>query len=202
MAKKTFQQINFVTGVVDGTLAYDFDVPGYFPEEEAPVPVRVPRRRRRSGTREQEWVREDSYEQSETRGEAIVSQLGGIMTALSAVGTIAAVALLLLVLLAKIQLIGISASALSMEKQINELENEHSRLTVRYEQVFNLKDVEETAIGVLGMQEPHEDQIYYLTGVSSADKAVVITHEDTGMFSLGLEDIMSSARSYLKALVN
>ena len=200
MAKKTFQQINFVTGVVDGTLAYDFDSPGIFTEEET---VAVPRRRRdrRQRLRQPEWVREEAYEQAPAQESAAVRSVDGLLTVVSAVGTVVAIALLMLVLLAKIQLVGISASALNYEKQISELESQNNRLTVRYEQVFNLKDVKETAIAELGMQEPHEDQIYYLTGVSSADKAVVITREDAGMFSLGLEDIMRSARSYLEALI-
>lgn len=199
MAKKTFQQINFVTGVVDGTLAYDFDVPGYFPEEEEDV-IRVPRHRRGRRVKEREWVREEqAAEERVSFGEA-ADRIGAVMRGVAAVGAVVAVALLVLVLLAKIQLIGISSQALSYESQISELENQHSRLTVQYEQVFNLKDVEEVATAELGMQEPREDQIYYLTGVSSADKAVVIKREDAGMFSLGVEDILGSVRSYLSTL--
>lgn len=197
MAKKTFQQINFVTGVVDGTLAYDFDVPGYFPEEES---VSVPKPRRARRAREQEWVREDARGAEEARRAGAISKLGVIVNVVAAVGSIAAVALLLLVLMAKIQLIGISSQALACEEKISDLETQHSRLTVQYEQIFNLKDIEETAVNELGMQEPREDQIYYLTGVSSADKAVVISRQDADMFSLGVEDIIESATSYLATL--
>lgn len=197
MAKKTFQQINFVTGVVDGTLAYDFDVPGYFPEEES---VRAPRRRRGQKVSPREWVREEQAAERQTGLGEAADHIGAVMRGIAAVGSVAAVALLVLVLLAKIQLIGISSQALACEAQISELENQHSRLTVQYEQVFNLKDVKEVATGTLGMQEPREDQIYYLTGVSSADKAVVIKREDAGMFSLGAEDIIDSVSSYLEAL--
>jgi len=105
-----------------------------------------------------------------------------------------------MVLMAKIQLIGISSQALEFESQIAELENQHSRLTVQYEEIFNLKDVEETATAVLGMQEAREEQIYYLSGVTSADKAVVITRQDADMFSLGAADIIDSARSYFETL--
>lgn len=199
MAKKTFQQINFVTGVVDGTLAYDFDVPGYFPEEEEEV-VRAPRRRRGTRVREREWVREEPASEGRTALGEAADRFGIVMRGIALVGSIAAVALLVLVLLAKIQLIGISSQALAYESQISELENQHSRLTVEYEQVFNLKDVKEAATGTLGMQEPREDQIYYLTGVSSADKAVVIKHEDAGMFSLGVEDILGSVREYIETI--
>ena len=197
MAKKTFQQINFVTGVVDGTLAYDFDVPGYYPEEET---VSVPKPRRARRTREQEWVREDVQETGQAKRAGAVFRLGIVVDVIAGLGAIAAVALVLLVLMAKIQLIGISSQALEYERKIDELETQHGRLTVQYEEIFNLKDIEETAINDLGMQEPREDQIYYLTGVSSADKAVVISRQDADMFSLGVEDIIGSAREYLATL--
>lgn len=198
MAKKTFQQINFVTGVVDGTLAYDFDVPGYYPEEETVV-VPKPRRGARRA-REQEWVREESRGAERAHRAGAISKLGLVVNAAAAVGTVAAVALLLMVLMAKIQLIGISSQALACEQKISELETKNGRLTVQYEEIFNLKDIEETAVNDLGMQEPREDQIYYLTGVSSADKAVVISRQDADMFSLGVEDIIGSARDYLDTL--
>ena len=62
--------------------------------------------------------------------------------------------------------------------------------------MFNLKDVEEYAVGVLGMQEPTDEQIYYLTGVSSADKAVIVTDDTGSMFALGMEDLLASVKAY------
>ncbi len=201
MAKKTFQQINFVTGVVDGTLAYDFDAPGYFNQEEEVERVRVPKRRRHPLSREQEWVREEPKGAHAAESEA-ARQLSYAVNGAAVLGSVIAVALLLLVLMAKIQLIGISSTALNYEAQIAELENQHSRLTVQYEEIFNLKDVEETAINALGMQEARDDQIYYLNGVTSSDRAVVITRQDADMFSLGLGDVLASARDYLDTLTN
>ena len=196
MAKKTFQQINFVTGVVDGTLAYDFDAPDYYPEEET---VSQPRRRRTPRMREQEWVREEPAAGVRAQSDALV-HLHRAMNGIALLGAAAAIVLVMMVLMAKIQLIGISSQALEYESQITELENQHSRLTVQYEEIFNLKDVEETATAVLGMQEAREEQIYYLSGVTSADKAVVITRQDADMFSLGAADIIDSARSYFETL--
>lgn len=200
MAQKTFQRINFVTGVVDGTLAYDFDHSNAF-SEEVEEPVRLPKRRRLPGIHGRDWVREESEADALSRTGA-AEHLSRLTRAAAAVGSMVAIVLLVLVLLAKIQLLGISSRALAYEKQISELEYQHSSLTLQYEQIFNLKDVEEIATGVLGMQEPREDQVFYLSGVSSADKAVIITREETGMFSLGLEDIMSSARSYLEKVIS
>ena len=199
MAQKTFQQINFVTGVVDGTLAYDFDHPAYFPQEEE-VAVPAPKRRRAPRTREREWIREEPGTRRQAAPGVVAGHLTAAVNAATAFAAVAAVVLLVMLLLAKIELVDYSDKALALEAEITELEGRHNRLTVEYEQVFNLKDVEETAVGVLGMQEPREDQVFYLSGVSSADKAVVITREDADMFSLGVEDIISSARSFVENL--
>ena len=67
---------------------------------------------------------------------------------------------------------------------------------MEYETIFNLKDVEEYAVNELGMQEPDNEQIYYLTGVASADKAVVVTKGETDMFSVGLADLLASVKAY------
>jgi cell division protein FtsL len=119
---------------------------------------------------------------------------------LPVLGAACVAVLIVLVLLAQIQLVSISGTAVELEAQIEELKTQRDKLTVEYETVFNLKDVEEYATGVLGMQEPREDQIYYLTNVTSGDKAVVITDETTNMFSLGLEDIAGSLENYLSGI--
>ena len=46
------------------------------------------------------------------------------------------------------------------------------------------------------MQEPDNEQVFYLTGVASADRAVVVTKEDADLFSMGLSDILSSIKAY------
>ena len=184
--ERTFKSYNFVTGAVDGTLAYDFSAPAYYPEEE---PEYAPRRVRKP--REQVWIREDVREKVET----VVRGRQGF-SPLAMLGAACVVVLLVLTLLAQIQLMNISSQAVTMEAQIAELEAERDKLTVEYETVFNLKDVEEYAVGVLGMQEPHDDQIYYLTNVSSADKIVIHSAESFGLSSLGLEDLEASIKAY------
>ena len=82
------------------------------------------------------------------------------------------------------------------EQEIETLQSQNDRLTVQYEQVFNLKDVEQAAVE-MGMQTPRDDQIFYMRGVASSDKAVRITRDDVQMFALGIEDIVSSAQSLI-----
>ena len=184
---RTFKSYNFITGAVDGTLAYDFGSPRYYePEEETVV---------RPQLDEREWIREDGAEAEAERADARARSRTMAVSPFSLLGAAGAVIILIMVLLAQIQLVGISNTAAQMERQIAELEDVRDKLTVEYETVFNLKDVEEYAVGVLGMQAPREDQVYYLTNVTSADRAVIISR-DTGALSLGLEDVMASLKAY------
>lgn len=184
---RNFKSYNFVTGAVDGTLAYDFSHPAYFPQEEIyETPVKQPE------PRETVFINDDIREKVQ---QVVRSRQG--FSPLAVIGVLCVVLLLVMMLLAQIQLVTISRTAAELESQITELEAERDKLTVEYETIFNLKDVEEYAVGVLGMQEPREDQIYYLSSVSSADKAVVITNSDvTGMFSSGLDDLLASVKAY------
>ncbi len=185
---KTFKSYNFVTGAVDGTLAYDFGTAETYREERYERPRK--RQVRQPEAREQAWIKEDV--RSESR-EAVKRQ--GI-SPVSCLGVLCVMVLLILMLLAQIRLTDISSTAAALEDQIAALELEQDKLTVEYEKIFNLKDVEDYAVNTLGMQEPADEQIFYLTGVASEDKAVVITQEDTDMFSLGLQDLLASIKAY------
>lgn len=181
---KTFKRYNVVTGAVDGTMAYDFANPELYVQEEVyggRGRVAVPRVR--------EWTKENTGTAAATRTHAGVYPLAFL-------GTVLVVILLALVLLAQIQMVAISSATVELESQIAQLETQRDKLTEEYEMVFNLKDVEEYALGVLGMQEPVDSQIQYLTGVSAADHAVIIRKENADMFSRGLEDIVSSVKAY------
>ena len=188
---KTFKSYNFVTGAVDGTLAYDFGSPALEREEET---VFQPRRTRERLS-EQPWVKEDTSAEA-VRDTAEVHRRS-ILPVMNILLGAAAAVLMVMMLLSQIQLADISYTAVCLEDQIEELRTEQSVLQVEYESVFNLKDVEEYAVNVLGMRAPREDQIVYLTGVNTADEAIVVTRENAELFSLGLEDIVASVRSYL-----
>ena len=191
---RTFKTYNFVTGAVDGTMAYDFSNPLLYPQEEEevrPKPERKPVRRPRG--RRQEWVREEA--RGAASAAAVERSRQGV-SVVSLLGAACAVVLITMMLLAQIRLTDISHTAAALEQQISQLEAERAKLTVEYETIFNLKDVEEQAVDVLGMQEPDDSQIVYLSGVASADKAVVVTKEQTDLFSLGVKDILSSVKAY------
>ena len=189
---KTFKTYNFVTGAVDGTQAYDFSNPGlYLDEEVYSEPAETPRRREKLQPRE--WIKEDV--RARVRANTAAKNAQGVPI-FSVLGVMVAAVLLSLMLLAQIRLTDISYNAAKLESQISELELQQDKLTVAYEQIFNLKDVEEHAVEVLGMQEPMNEQVFYLTGVASADRAEVVTKGETDMFSLGMADILSSIKAY------
>ncbi len=181
---KTFKSYNFVTGAVDGTLAYDFGDAPYYPEQEETYS----RPKKRERIHDQEWVREDAREHAAAHRPGV--------PLFAAVGSLCVIVLFVMVLLAQIQLVNVSDHAADMESRITELEAERDKLTVEYETVFNLKTVEEYAVDVLGMQEPDDQQIYYLTNVASADRAVIVTDDSTSVLSLGQEDLIASVKAY------
>ncbi len=190
---RTFKSYNFVTGAVDGTMAYDFSNPGLYTDEELyGQPLEKPSRREEAA-RQQEWIKEDA--RPDVRRSVLVKNHQGL-SLLSMLGAAAAVVLLTMMLLAQIRLTDISDTAARLEDQISALELERDKLTVEYETIFNLKDVEQYAVDVLGMQEPDSQQVFYLTGVASADKAVVIEKDDADMFSLGVADLLASVKAY------
>ena len=181
---KTFKSYNVVTGAVDGTVAYDYANPDLYVQEEV-----YGGERRVVLPRVREWTKEN------TKTNAAVCTRSGI-SPMPFGGTVLVVILLALVLLAQIQMLAISNATVDLERQIARLEARQDKLTEEYELIFNLKDVEAYALDVLGMQEPVDSQIRYLTGVSAADRAVIIRQENADMFSRGLEDIVSSVKAY------
>ena len=190
---KTFKSYNFVTGAVDGTQAYDFSYPGLYVDEEIYDEPEKRRPARKARPQPREWIKEDV--RTRIRERTAPKHAQGVPV-LSLVGAAVAVVLVTMMLLAQIRLTDVSYSAAELEDQIAQLELERDKLTVEYETIFNLKDVEAYAVDYLGMQEPMNEQVYYLTGVASADKAVVITKDDTDLFSVGLADILSSIKAY------
>ncbi|MCD7749193.1 MAG: cell division protein FtsL [Oscillospiraceae bacterium] len=198
---KTFKSYNFVTGAVDGTLAYDFGNPDtYAGQEQYEYPGET-----LQSPEEQEWVKERPGQRTKTKTKTKTrakeqAQTRSRVSAISVVAYACVVVLCVMLMLAQVEMMDLSSTAADLEDQISELETEKDKLTAEYETTFNLKDVEEYAESVLGMQEPQEDQIYYLSGVSAGDKAVVITHEETNLFSLGLEDLMNSVRAFVDGI--
>lgn len=76
----------------------------------------------------------------------------------------AAVAAVLVVvsLLGRAELTGLSESCLEIEEYIAELEEENARLLIEHETSYSAARIEEYAREVLGMQSPASGQIIYI----------------------------------------
>ena len=73
-----------------------------------------------------------------------------------------AAVLVVLSLLGRAELTGLSESCLEIEEYIAELEEENARLLIEHEAAYSAARVEEYAREVLGMQSPASGQIVYI----------------------------------------
>ena len=69
-------------------------------------------------------------------------------------GFVIAVAMLVFCLIARIEFTTVSAEAAELQSQLNQLTEDNSRLTIKYESALNLAEVEDYAVNTLGMQRP------------------------------------------------
>lgn len=157
------KQIRYGEGAVYGSLAYDFNNPELYPDMSyEPAPE----------------IAAPSLEQtSESAAQTAAARSVQSVAPTAILGFICAAVMLILYLVVNIQLTTVSDEAVHLNNQLEELELEQTRLRIAYESVFNLAEIEEYAIGELGMQKPRSDQIYYVDS-SAPDKAVVLNAED------------------------
>lgn len=177
----------------DSVLAYDFAGAGYYEDLYAPVPRRAPQPQPRQREQEQEWIREEPEAFARRRA---ISRKGQGVSVFTVLGFAVAAVLLVMVLLAQIQMTAIADSAAGLENQILELRSEHNKLLAAYETTFSLAEVEDYAVNELGMQKPRADQIVYLDGLGTADRAVILQPQEQSMFALGIESVFDSLWSY------
>ena len=133
----------------DGNLAYDLEMPERLPEYTIPepeiieTPVAAPVPRQRQGI------------------------APGAM-----LGTLCACSLLVMMIMSHIRLAVLSNDVVLLENQISTLKTDQTRLKIVHESVFNLTEVEEYAVNILGMQKPREGQMFYIDN-TAPDRAVI-----------------------------
>lgn len=145
----------------DGSLAYDFNNPALYPDYDqeftAPAPERRTVPKAKPKTR------------AVPRGKQSIAPF-------SIVGFACAAVLLVFALMAQIQLTTVSEDTVVLQSRLEELQLEEAKLKIAYESAFNLTEIEDYAVNVLGMQKPRSDQIFHIDG-SAPDKAVIHTGE-------------------------
>ena len=173
-------RIKYGSGAVYGSLAYDFNNPALYPDEYSTAPK--PDARQKAETK----VR--------TRARTAVHTKQGIAP-LSVVGVLIAAFLFVIAITAQAKLVGLSSESVSLQQELDQLEEHQAKLRIQYESAFNMSDIENYAIHSLGMQKPKADQIFYID-TSAPDKAVVIASADNRGFVDRVSDFLSGIGTY------
>ena len=97
--------------------------------------------------------------------------------------------------MAQVQLFSVADSAVELEQQLAELEQQQAKLKIAYESAFNLAEIEDYAVSSLGMQKPKADQVYYID-TSSPDKAVVVAQSEGESLIDRAADFLSGLGAY------
>lgn len=112
------------------------------------------------------------------------------LSAFAIVGYVAVAIVMVLVLMTYVQYTAAAAQTVEYRERIETLSEEQRKLTIAYEQIFDLNEIEIYARTVLGMDDPKEAQIGEVL-LNSTDKAVVYGQESSGkVFLSGLSVIL------------
>lgn len=104
--------------------------------------------------------------------------------------------LMVLILMAYVQLTAINTQTTELREQLEQLQEDKSRLVLKYENVFDMAEIESYALDVLGMEKIAEDQITVLENIKS-DKAVVLSEnaaEDGSILHTALAAVLEYFR--------
>jgi hypothetical protein len=174
----TASQKYYGQGAVFGSLAYDFNNPDLYADvplepaaPEFPRHRPEPRTAPRTAPRTRRQARAEAVSRARAEAAAANRQALAPFTIL---GGLCVVVLLVFTMLARVQLTAVSEGSAALESQLSDLKVEQNRLLIDYESAFNLTEVEEYAIHVLGMQQPRDDQIYYIDS-TAPDKGEVLS---------------------------
>ena len=110
-----------------------------------------------------------------------------------------AAGMIVLNLLSYAMLAQISETTGTAQNEYTMLREEHAKLLVKYEQTFNMNEIEDYAINVLGMTRP-TGKTKTVLGSVREDKSVVYSHEEKSSEGIISEitNLVSSLLSYLK----
>lgn len=97
----------------------------------------------------------------------------------------------MLLLFSYVQLHSISEQVVSLRTEMSELQTEEAILRARYEQVYDLSDIEDTMLSTGQMVKPQNGQIIYID-LSEPDSVVFYDREPA---VTGIEGALQSLRS-------
>jgi len=140
--------------------------------------------------------REKTDAQRRVRKAAAAKRKNAVLMAAAA---FLAVGMIVLNLLSYALLAQLSETTGAIESEYVALQEEHAKLLVKYEQTFNMNEIEDYAINVLGMTRPTGNQKTEVGSVKE-DKSVVYSYEeaDTENIFSDMANLVGSLMSYLK----
>lgn len=114
------------------------------------------------------------------------------------VGFLLAAVLMIAVLAANVRYTEVSSEVVELQEQLEDLTAEEKKLKIRYEQAFDINQIEAYAVGTLHMSRPGDDQVVY-TDASSADRGEILStgKDDESALSRTL-DFVESLIDYFK----
>ncbi len=163
---------------VSGSVAYDYSKVAEVPDYGTGRQVEIPEARR---------VRDEVVSDTRVVTEQAVSPTAILGLALAAV-------LVVFSLFARAQLSRTALEVVQLQGQLEQLETTHEKLLIEYEYAFNLAEIEDYAIRELGMQQPYNDQMFYINS-GTADKAEIIKPETE---PTGVSKVFSTIGEYLQ----
>lgn len=178
------KNMRYGQGAVYGSLAYDFNHPELYQEEYSRVPEHTAAPKTQTQTQTK----------VHTRARAVAHTKQSIAP-MSIAGVLVAAFLFVIAIMAQAQLVGISAESVSLQNELAQLEEQQTKLMIRYESAFNMSDIEEYAVKSLGMRKPRAEQICYID-TSAPDKAVVIASGEETDFVDKVSDFLSGIGAY------
>ena len=174
-----------IPGVVNGSLAYDFDA--------------LERQLERTGRPERDFAYAPPMEETpaDVIARAHESAKARVrpaqhLSAVMVLGFTAAAVMMVLLVLSYVELTGISSSVVQMRQQAAQLQEQQVALMNRYEQAFDLTGVKEQALAA-GMSLPSESQIYYID-LSDPDSVEVYEPRADGLAGV-LEQVEETVRA-------
>ena len=169
MARKSDMK-NKYNNVVSGNLAFDYDYQERQERRRAPQEIPAPRSEKKA----EPVRREEPVRHVRVRERQKISPF-------TAMGAIALVSVIVVVLMSYAQLTTLSNEVVSMQRQLTGLQDEHVVLLAQHEQTFDLAAVKQAAAEA-GMYKPSASQIYYID-LSAPDSVVIYEQPNTSVLS-------------------
>ena len=187
MASATMRRTYRTPGVVNGSLAYDFDTLERRLEGIAPMEPDM-------YTAPMEETPAEVISKAREQAKAQVRTAEHV-SPLAIFGFAALTVMLTVMVLAYVELATISSNVVQLKDQVATLQTEQVALQARYEKAFDLAGVKEAALAA-GMSQPSDSQMYYID-LSAPDNAVVYAPAEGN----GLNEVLPAMGRAVQAAV-